>query len=215
MNKQDLRRLDICRMDVYVDGSYMSHMETIGRAAVYVCYLSDGDERILMSANLFSNYEMDLYRGVIKSRQVCGELLAALDAICIVNTIDRNIDLHIYYDYLGIEKWATGEWKTKKHYTRKYVEEINSLNLPNLKFHKVPAHSGVFYNELADFLSRLCCKKLYKDEFAYRLMNKLRSINMCLTGDSYEIKYTRWGKPWYATLIEVAFSEELMTRELI
>ena len=33
----------------------------------------------------------------------------------------------IYYDYEGIEKWATGLWKANKEQTQNYVKTINDM----------------------------------------------------------------------------------------
>lgn len=210
MDKHDLRELDIRRMDVYVDGSYAYRTKGLARAAVYLCYLPDGSYKTLISANLFTAEELKLYSNLIKMRQIGGEILSALDAICIANTINRDIILHIYYDYLGIEKWATGEWKSNKHYTKKYAEEIRNLNYPSLHFHKVPAHSGVFYNELADFLANLCSYRYPVEVFSRRLKSKLKSFGLGLTNESYTLSYKRWGRKWDTVLLEVDFVESLI-----
>ena len=41
-------------------------------------------------------------------------------------------DLTIYYDYSGIEKWATKEWKRNKKGTIEYSEYIDSVKLWHL-----------------------------------------------------------------------------------
>ncbi len=63
--------------------------------------------------------------------------------------------LFLSYDYAGIEKWALGEWKTNKAGTRAYKTFYDSIKDElQVKFIKVPAHSGVKYNELADSLAK-------------------------------------------------------------
>ena len=60
----------------------------------------------------------------------------------------------VYHDYDGIGKWANGSWAAKKHGTRRYVEIIDEYSdLININFLKVKAHSGNYFNELADKLA--------------------------------------------------------------
>ena len=63
--------------------------------------------------------------------------------------------IKICYDYLGIEKWALGEWKAKNALTQKYAEFMreNSKKL-NISFQKIAAHTGNKYNEEADKLAK-------------------------------------------------------------
>ena len=77
-----------------------------------------------------------------------------------MNAIAYAIDHHyesicIYYDYEGIEKWATGLWKANKEQTQNYVKTINDMKKKiDIYFQKVLAHSGDYYNEVADGLAK-------------------------------------------------------------
>ena len=63
--------------------------------------------------------------------------------------------IEIRYDYEGIEKWVTGEWRSKTELTQKYAEAMRGWSRSiEIKFTKVPAHSHVKYNELADYLAK-------------------------------------------------------------
>ena len=54
-------------------------------------------------------------------RNVSGEILGCLKAI--QYAIDHHYEaICIYYDYEGIEKWATGLWKANKEQTQNYVK---------------------------------------------------------------------------------------------
>ena len=80
-------------------------------------------------------------------------LLAYVDgSFCIDNHIE---EIDIYYDYEGIEKWATGLWKANKEQTQNYVKTINDMKKKiDIYFQKVLAHSGDYYNEVADSLAK-------------------------------------------------------------
>lgn len=60
------------------------------------------------------------------------------------------------YDYLGIEKWSTGEWKAKKDLTKDYAAFMQKyMKIINIEFEKVKAHTGVEFNEEADRLAKM------------------------------------------------------------
>lgn len=90
---------------------------------------------------------------LLTMRNVSGEILGAMNAIKWAS--ERNYkQIEIFYDYLGIEKWATGDWKANKDGTKRYVDFINHYRKDiNISFIKVKAHSGVEFNERADTLA--------------------------------------------------------------
>ena len=87
-------------------------------------------------------------------RNVAGEIEGAKKAMsfCLENNIEK---LDIYYDYQGIESWATGVWKTNKDGTsnyKKYYDDIKDK--VKVTFNKVKAHSNNKYNDIADKLAK-------------------------------------------------------------
>ena len=55
------------------------------------------------------------------------------------------------FTYEGIEKWVTGAWRSKTELTQKYAAAMRGWSKDiKILFTKVPAHSNVTYNELAD-----------------------------------------------------------------
>lgn len=85
-------------------------------------------------------------------RNVAGEILGAMAAVKYALE-HRFPSLTIYYDYIGIEKWAKDEWKANKPATQAYKEYMNNCSIP-LTFIKVKGHSGNKGNELADQLAK-------------------------------------------------------------
>jgi ribonuclease HI len=88
------------------------------------------------------------------SRQIAGEVFGAIHAIhwAIKQGFKKII---IHYDYLGIEKWALGEWKANKDVSKDYIATYRKLAPKiDIEFVKVKAHSGVEYNELVDQLAK-------------------------------------------------------------
>lgn len=87
-------------------------------------------------------------------RNVAGEIRGAMEAM--KEALARGKDtLYLYYDYMGIEKWATGKWKTNKYGTKEYKEFYDSIrDRLRVVFIKVKAHSGDEYNEEADLLAK-------------------------------------------------------------
>ena len=83
----------------------------------------------------------------------------AEQGIVVFNTPGANAngvkELVIYYDYMGIEMWATGDWKRNKAGTIAYYEFMQKVkNQISLTFVKVKGHSGIAGNEEADRLAK-------------------------------------------------------------
>ena len=107
-----------------------------------------------------------------------------LGAMFAVKWCDKNgySAIEICYDYLGIEKWATGEWKAKNSLTKKYANFMkeNSDKL-NISFKKIAAHTGNKYNEEADKLAKAALTngkgipKIKKGDFWFTVDNILWS----------------------------------------
>ncbi len=128
----------------YVDGSYEHSVKRYAFGCVFILpndivYVENGSGSNPDTAQL---------------RNVSGEMLGAMYAVrwAIKNGFSR---VELRYDYEGIEKWVTGEWKSKTELTQKYAAAMRRW-MENIQmcFTKVAAHTNVYYNELADRLAK-------------------------------------------------------------
>lgn len=127
----------------YVDGSFLKEKSMFSYGAVLFY-----DDKEFQFYESFSDPEL------VGMRNVAGEIKGAefIMRYCIDHGI-KSIDL--YYDYEGIEKWCTGEWKTNKYGTMMYREFYKKASQKlSVNFIKVKGHSGNKYNDLADSLAK-------------------------------------------------------------
>lgn len=128
----------------YVDGSYNQKTKEYG----YGCVILHGQVVIAKF------YGKGNHVNYVSMRNVAGEIAGAHRAI--EYAIEHHYPLIcIYYDYEGIEKWANHIWKANKPGTIAYQQFIQeSRQQIQIQFYKVLAHSGDFYNEMADTLAK-------------------------------------------------------------
>ncbi|MCR5499196.1 MAG: reverse transcriptase-like protein [Acetatifactor sp.] len=127
-------------LTAYVDGSYNDELKRYA----FGCVFLPPQGGIYLAMGNGENPD------TVSMRNVTGEMLGAMYA---VKTAMKNgfTSVDIYYDYEGIEKWVTGDWKAKKDHTKKYAEAMRTWATQiKVSYHKVTAHAKVEYNELAD-----------------------------------------------------------------
>lgn len=125
---------------IYVDGSFLN-----GSVGYGVVILKNGEVVEELSGPVPA-------ASVQGTRQIAGELFAAEQAIqwCQRNSVQ---EIAIFYDYKGVEKWASGEWKTEHPLTQKYAELVRNCGI-HIHWHKVDSHTGNRWNERADELAK-------------------------------------------------------------
>ena len=131
----------------YIDGSSIYKLKMFG----WACVIVDDDDKVVRVEYGYSDDKR-----YAQSHNVAGELIASMKAIDYA--ISKGEDMiKIFYDYHGIEFWATGEWKNRqgKPIVTDYIAFIKDRSKKiKISFQKVIAHTGIRHNELADQLCR-------------------------------------------------------------
>lgn len=167
LNAQIEHRIAVLAEDevvAFVDGSYDVTKE---KSAFGVIIFSQGGGK----DTLYKAFTKQIGEEFISLRNVAAELEGVKEAISWAVKYNKR-KIAIYYDYEGIEKWATGQWGAKKEITKEYVGFIQGKkSILGIEFVKVLAHSGVKFNEEVDAVAKnaLLAKghKTYEDGSVY------------------------------------------------
>lgn len=143
---QESNDIDVVLPDIpyaFVDGSFNSNTGVYG----YGGFLCVGDKKYpLMGAGCKSD--------MTSMRNVAGEISGAMAAVKKAEELGIR-EMTIFYDYKGIEQWATGSWKANKSATQKYACFMNPDNRKVIiQFQHVKGHTGIEGNELADVMAK-------------------------------------------------------------
>ncbi|HKP84585.1 MAG TPA: RNase H family protein, partial [Blastocatellia bacterium] len=125
---------------IYVDGSY------INGSTGYGLVVLKGGRVVEELCGQVADAEVG------GTHQVAGELRAVEEGLkwCEKNGVK---EVSIFYDYLGIEKWATGAWKAKQPLTQRYAKLARESGV-RVRWRKVNSHTGDRWNDRADKLAK-------------------------------------------------------------
>jgi ribonuclease HI len=138
-----IRQENLPEIYAFVDGSFCEPTGTYGYGGFLVV---KGEKYILQG----SGNEEDM----ASMRNVAGEILGSMAAVEKALKLGLK-ELTIFYDYSGIEMWATGAWKRNRAGTIAYHEYMQSVKGQiQVSFVKVKGHSGIEGNEEADKLAK-------------------------------------------------------------
>lgn len=144
--EQEIKNLQDGEVIAFVDGSHSLDADGKEKYSFGVLLITSESEDSLYKAFVDKAY-MD-------SRNIAGEIDGVKQAI--LWAIESNKQrIKIFYDYEGIEKWATKEWKSKVKVSQEYSKFFDEKSkLINIEFEHVKAHSGIVYNEKVDELAK-------------------------------------------------------------
>ena len=143
LQEADNQPIDRSLPYAYIDGSFKPASGVYG----YGGFINDGGRYYLIQGT-GSN-------PVFASEQnVAGEVIGALQAIW--KAVNLGItEINLYYDYAGIEQWATGGWSAKTELPKRYHDAMQRItDRITIHFVKVKGHTGIEGNELADILAK-------------------------------------------------------------
>lgn len=128
----------------YVDGSYDDTLQKYAFGCIFI--LPDG--------RIYAEYGNGDNAQSMQHRNVTGEMLGAMYAVKFA-MLNGFTGLELCYDYQGIEKWVTGEWRARTELTGKYAAAMREwARSIEIRFTKVAAHTNVYYNDLADKMAK-------------------------------------------------------------
>ena len=130
---------------IWVDGSCFPQSDGSLRIGWGLLVKQDGEEVYRASGN-------DIPPEAVEHRNVAGEIFGILKALewCHEGGI---AEVTLYFDYQGLESWATGAWRAKLPFTQLYAQAVNASGI-TIHWSKVKAHSGIPENEIVDQLAK-------------------------------------------------------------
>lgn len=138
---------------IYVDGSFDADTGVYGYG--FVAIFKDGTIKEFYGANNDAD--------TARIRNVAGEMLGAMFAVKYAKN-KKCKSVKICHDYIGIERWAKGYWKTKNKFTTGYADYMKRHGKEiDILFEKVDAHTGVEFNERADQLAKYAVSNFGKE----------------------------------------------------
>lgn len=152
--EERIRGLASNELIAFVDGSFSDKLkEPYPKKYSYGALIISKAYGKVLEDRLFNSYKDE--EG-LKIQNVAGELKGVMEVLKWTQTNNFN-KITFYYDYEGIEKWVTGEWKAKNAITQEYVNFVKEYKEKadiEIYFEHVKAHSGISYNEQVDKLAK-------------------------------------------------------------
>lgn len=141
------------KIQVYTDGSYLGSTKKAGWAYVVVknidgelCIVNEKSGPVIGEKQTNNRGEFEAIAGVLENRDI--------DNFCIYSDSKYCID--------SLTKWVVGwsknGWVTANSTPVKnkdlIIRCLNMMNIKNVQFHHIKAHSGNKFNDRADFLAK-------------------------------------------------------------
>jgi len=130
---------------IWVDGSCFPQGDGSLHIGWGLLVKQDGEE-------VYRDKGNDIPPEAVEHRNVAGEIFGIMKALewCQAQGI---AEVTLYFDYQGLESWATGAWRAKLPFTQLYAQTVNTSGI-TIHWSKVKAHSGNPENEIVDQLAK-------------------------------------------------------------
>ena len=152
--------IDLSKLERYlfIDGSFNKNTGVYGYGG-FLCYKNkNGEPAKIIVQGWEHNDEIS------KLRNVAGEILGVLQGCEFAKKL-KLPDLVIFYDYNGLSRWVSGEWKSKSKFVKAYVKQMKkNMNRVKITFVKVAGHTGIDGNEEADRLAKQAVGIINKED---------------------------------------------------
>ena len=157
LQKYDKERKIILK--IYTDGSFDKKRSMNSTAYASIIVLEETEEMyvvdIIYGVNTDPNYT--------SMWNVGGEIWGVLVGMDYISRQYNPSTIDIYYDYAGLGKWTTGQWKTNNPTTASYARYMQNLAKSHtITYNQVPGHSNILLNELADHYAKCGTSKYLK-----------------------------------------------------
>lgn len=139
-----IHKLPLNQAIAFTDGAYS---QTKNKGGYGVVLFTKSNKEIYDKAFRWSTQS---HKQIIKLHNVGAECEAV--KFIVGKAIEKNIQkITMFYDYEGICKWLSREWKANNEYTKNYINVMMQYSQQiKIGFVKVKSHVGIIYNELAD-----------------------------------------------------------------
>ena len=140
--------------EIWVDGSCLPQRDGSLKIGWGLLTKQNGQEVYRAKGN-------DIPPEAVAHRNVAGEIFGILKALewCKGKGIE---EVTIYFDYQGLESWATGAWRAKLPFTQLYAQTVQASGI-SIHWSKVKAHSGNPENDIVDQLAKEGALELEKE----------------------------------------------------
>ena len=131
--------------EIWVDGACFPQSDGSLRIGWGLLVKQNGQEVYRAKGN-------DIPAEAVDHRNVAGEIFGILKSLewCLRQNIT---EVTIYFDYQGLESWATGAWRAKLPFTQLYAQRVSASGIL-IHWNKVKAHSGNPENDIVDQLAK-------------------------------------------------------------
>lgn len=131
------------QIELWVDGACLQEHDSLKFG--WACLIRKGTTEVYRHAS------SRILPHMAPHRNVAAELQAVVHGLELCRQRGY-VAVTVFYDYAGIEAWATKRWKRNTRTTQEYTAFIEQCPL-TITWQKVAAHTGVSQNELVDSLA--------------------------------------------------------------